>query len=55
MSLDPSDNAAKQAQARSEAAGTNPEDQPLDPAFPYVIIKFDPSVFGTVADKKSAV
>jgi len=52
MSLDPSDNAAKQAQARSEAAGLDPEDQPLDPIFPYVIIKFDPTAFGTVADKR---
>ncbi len=54
MSLIPSDNAAKQAQERSDAAGTAAEDQSLDPAFPYVVIKFDPSVFGTVADQTSA-
>ena len=51
MSLLPSDNATKQAQARSDAAGTDPEDQSLDPAFPYVVIHFDPTVFGNVADQ----
>jgi hypothetical protein len=55
MSLDPSDNAAKQTEARSEAAGPDPEDQPLDPLFPYVIIKFDPAVFGSVADRATPV
>jgi hypothetical protein len=51
MSLLPSENAAKDAQTRNDAAGVNPEDQSLDPAFPYVVIKFDPTVFGTVADQ----
>ena len=50
MSLIPSENAAKQAQERSEATGTDPEDQPLDPDFPYVVIRFDPTVFGRIAE-----
>lgn len=50
MSLIPSENASKQAQERSDAAGTAPEDQPLDPDFPYQVIQFDPTAFGTVAD-----
>jgi hypothetical protein len=55
MSLNPAENAAKQAQARSDVAGPDPEDQPLDPTFPYVVIKFDPTVFGSVADKATQV
>ena len=50
MSLIPSENAAKQAQERSDSAGTSEEDQSLDPDFPYQVIKFDPTAFGTVAD-----
>lgn len=53
MSLLPSDNAAKQAQARSDTAGIAAEDQSLDPDFPYVVIKFDPTVFGAVAEQTS--
>lgn len=45
--LDPTTTAAKQAETRKEAAGTSEEDQSLDPAFPYVVIKFDPTVFGS--------
>ena len=44
--LDPTTTAAKQADARREAAGTPEEDQSLDPVFPYVVIKYDPTVFG---------
>jgi len=51
MSLDPKENAAKAADARPENAGTSEEDSPLDPAFPYRVVTFDPFVFGTVADK----
>jgi len=54
MSLDPSENAAKQANARRDQAGTSEEDQSLDPPFPYRMILFDPTVFGTVADKEAA-
>jgi hypothetical protein len=54
MSLNPSETAAKQVDARKEAAGTSEEDQSLDPAFPYVVIKFDPTVFGKIADSTSA-
>ena len=49
--LDPTTNAAKQADARREKTGTPEEDQSLDPAFPYRVILFDPTVFGKVADK----
>ena len=52
--LDPATTAAKQADARKEAAGTSEEDQSLDPSFPYVVIKFDPTVFGRIADSTSA-
>jgi hypothetical protein len=55
MSLNPAENAAKQAQAQADAAGPDPEDQPLDPAFPYIVIKCDPTVFGSVADKATQV
>jgi hypothetical protein len=48
--LDPATTAAKQAEARKESAGTSEEDQLLDPAFPYVVIKFDPTLFGRIAD-----
>jgi hypothetical protein len=51
MSLDPKENAAKSADARRESAGTSEEDSPLDPTFPYRVIAFDPTVFGSVADK----
>ncbi|MCX6968089.1 MAG: hypothetical protein NTZ46_10015 [Verrucomicrobia bacterium] len=51
--LDPTTNAARQADARREKAGTPEEDQALDPAFPYQVIRFDPTVFGRVADKES--
>ena len=54
MSLIPSENVAKQARERADAAGTNPEDQSLDPDFPYQVIQFDPTAFGTVADQASA-
>lgn len=55
MSLaDPKANAARDAEHRREQAGTPEADQPLDPPFPYVVIKFDPTAFGTVGDKKSA-
>lgn len=53
MSLIPSENAAKQAQERSEAAGIDPEDQPLDPDFPYLVIQFAPTAFGTSAIQES--
>lgn len=54
MSLaDPRENAAKQAEARREQAGTPAEDLPLDPPFPYRVILFDPTVFGTVADNET--
>jgi len=48
--LDPTTTAAKQADARREKAGTPEEDQPLDPAFPFKVIQFDPSVFGLPPD-----
>jgi len=44
--LDPTTNAAKQADARREKTGTPEEDQVLDPTFPYRVIRFDPTVFG---------
>jgi hypothetical protein len=47
--LDPATTAAKQAEAR-KSAGTSEEDQLLDPSFPYVVIKFDPTLFGRIAD-----
>ncbi len=51
MSLaDPKENAEKLVEARREQAGTPEEDQSLDPPFPYRVILFDPTVFGTVAD-----
>ena len=52
--LDPTINAAKQADARREKAGTAEEDQPLDPTFPYRVIRFDPTVFGTIAKSSEA-
>jgi len=54
MSLNTSETAAKQAEARRAQAGTPAEDTPLDPAFPYRVILFDPTVFGRVADKEAA-
>ena len=53
--LDPTTNAAKQADARREQAGTPEEDQSLDPAFPYRVIRFDPTVFGRVAESSVAL
>lgn len=54
MSLDPKETAANQGDARRAQAGTPPEDQPLDPPFPYRVILFNPAAFGTVADKEAA-
>ena len=54
MSLDPKETAAKQEDARRAQAGTSAEDQPLDPPFPYRVITFTPTLFGTVADKETA-
>ena len=51
--LDPTINAAKQADARQEEAGMPEEDQPLDPVFPYRVIRFDPTVFGRVSENAS--
>jgi len=50
MSLDPQTNALLSAQQRAAKAPVNPEDQPLDPAFPYVTINFPVTQFGSVAD-----
>ena len=51
--LDPTTNAAKQADARREKAGTLEEDQALDPTFPYRVIRFDPTVFGRISSFKN--
>ena len=51
--LDPTTTAAKQADARREKAGTQEEDQSLDPVFPYVVIRFEPKVLGVVPDNLS--
>ena len=48
--LDPTTTAAKQADTRRKEAGTPEEDQSLDPAFPYRVIRFDPMVFGRLAE-----
>ena len=52
--LDPTTTAAKQTNARREQAGTPEEDQPLDPAFPYRVIRFDPTVFGRAAENSES-
>lgn len=55
MSLDPKENATKAADTRRESKGTSEEDSPLDPAFPYRVIAFDPTVFGSVAESSVAL
>jgi hypothetical protein len=52
--LDPATTAAKQSDVRRGKAGKPEEDQPLDPAFPYRVIQFDPTVFGRVAESAEA-
>ncbi len=54
MSLDPQTNAEQAAQQRQAQAGTPEEDQPLDPVFPFTVIPFDPTAFGSVADPDPA-
>jgi len=53
MSLAPQTNTANQAQQQAQKAATPPEDQPLDPPFPYNVIEFDPRRFGMLTSVSS--